>query len=324
MSSLLCRASTAAAMTLCLSGTAAGAVTLLGRCDLDPPALERPQAACLQGYAGTSWEEGRGQTQPDPTDGSLSYADLSLGLFATPTIALQSRGWVAHYADHQSVHRTRHDLKHLYLHVGSPIQGPGAIQLFAGILPLPFGIEHNPLPLQHQLTRDRAFWSSHNRTLRLSYLAHSLVGIDLGVAQDTPAPKAPVRWPAALRLFADIPAAHVTRVTISTLYETATERRLSLGLINQSRRNDRLTVEWYLRQRPTYRQGLSVGFEGTRRGRTRWIALYEQESWVHRTGTVGLDLGPFLSDHLLIRTAIRYAKTDSPRWTYLVGVEAHL
>jgi hypothetical protein len=243
-------------------------------------------------------------------------------------------------------------------------------RLTAGKARLPFGIDDAQVVEHYRAFEDRRFWSSPEHAAWVTLDDRETLQLDFGVATDdwkakddddeadgaaTAAdgvvedgagesgatgeddgsganPSDLVARAFAARLSLDFSALDGSRLLFSGYGENTGVRKMGLGFVTVSRKDDLTEFEFVRRlTRPgnegaPFSQLIRIGYVSAFRSDTRWVVQFDDERHRHRMGTIGQDA--LAAGHLLFRFAVTYFKSESGddvrRWYLTSGMEARL
>lgn len=292
-----------------------------------------PFVGCVRGKLGAEITTVSGA----PEENSWArYGTLNTSAFFSEWVALhgQFRGRQVLPLGDDSVPFVEQRADNATVQIGNPALHPAWVNI--GRMRLPFGLDLSEAPERYRLYEDRRFWRSPEQGVAVSFDNVENFHIDLGYAADRKQKDAEEPQPkiqaASFRLMADLSALDGSRIVASGYGENKGVRRVGLGFLTVSRKND-LTQFEFVRFQSTpdgraepFRQLLRLGYVGSWRANSRWVAQFDDQRLDFRAGTLGTDL--LLFGHAIFRFAGSYRKfedgTKRQRWTVTSGLEARL
>jgi hypothetical protein len=209
---------------------------------------------------------------------------------------------------------------------------------------LPLGLNFNPFEKITEPGFEREIWETPKTSAILTWGNQFDVQVNLGVAsteknifsnvnhtlkQNLEHSQSPVT---SLQALFDVSSLDGTRFSLSGYSSEQGIRKLSIGMLNVSRKGEKTAIEWIRKRKDPqgkkypFEQIIRISYQGRFKNRKRVNFLFDQVRKSHRIGIIGQDFK--ITDNLLINSYIKYLASDDDihvsSWAFSLGGAAQL
>lgn len=208
------------------------------------------------------------------------------------------------------------------------------VQLRAGKMDLPFGVDFSPLPkVFDEWLKNDAYWSGPDYVTMFTWDNQREILFNVGWASsEIPEKDKPSERAVVARFAYDISAMDGTRLVVSGYGSHSGERRIGAAIVSIAASGEGGVFEW-VRVRPqTARtdepepQIFRLGYQGPFYRKTRWLFEYEDSAREYRLVTLGHDFR--LYDMAMFRMAAAYngaiPKDGDRYWLVTMGLRLQI
>ncbi len=251
----------------------------------------------------------------DAESASVNYNSATLygGLHVWKFISVHGEGIIERAHELTSAnteHPTSIRTKSAFVQLGNPALHQ--LQITAGKLDVPFGVNFRPLPeVFDEWIKNRSYWDGPDYVTMISWDNQRELLFSAGWASsDIPRAGEPTKRATMARIAYDISPLEGTRLVLSGYGALEGERRIGVAIVSIAPSGEGGVFEW-VRSRATPArdqqpepQLFRLTYRGAMQRRTRWLFEYEDSAREYRLVTLGHDFD--LPEHVMFRTAVSH------------------